>query len=174
MNKKQEKKEKKTKTEDKKREKNEKSEKSENRKEREKELVEQLQRLQAEFINFRNRVSKESLAAKDRGKEELVEQLFPIIDNFELFLKNTSMENPQLKSYVQGVEMIFAQFLDTLKKEGLEEIKEAGVSFNPEIHEALLSEESKEKPNTVIEVLQKGFRFKGKVLRTAKVKVSKA
>ena len=127
-----------------------------------KELTDDLKRVQAEFINYKSRTEKELANSISLGKELMVEKLLTIIDNFELALNNTKDK---------GIEMIYAQLIDILEKEGLKEIE--CKTFDPNIHEALLSEESDKPENTILEVLQKGYMFNDKVIRVAKVKVAK-
>ncbi len=131
------------------------------------ELTSIVQRTQADFENFRKRTEEEKKELNYYFKKEVITSLLPTLDMFNLALKHT--ENP--KEFIKGMEMIYAQFLATLENEGLELIKEAKI-FNPELHEAVIAEESDEKDGTILEVLQKGYKINGKVVRCSRVKVS--
>jgi len=133
------------------------------------ELTETLQRLQAEFENYQKRVDRDLKDKCEFASKDIIEKILPILDNFELSLKNTDDK----EQFVKGMELIYSQLNDMLAKEGLQPIKATGTQFNPELHEAMLVEESDEKDNTVIEELQKGYTLNEKVIRTAKVKISK-
>ena len=97
--------------------------------------------------------------------------MLPILDSFELALKNS--ENHE--KFVKGVELIFGQFYDILEKEGLKPIKTVGEKFDAYNHECLLTEKTDkdEEDELVVEELQKGYMLKEKVIRYAKVKVKK-
>jgi molecular chaperone GrpE len=103
-----------------------------------------------------------------RANSTLVCKLLPIIDNFERAL--LTIENADVKS---GVEMIYRQLTDVLTAEGLEKIEAENQPFDPYIHEALFQEQNDTvEDNTVLQVFEPGYRFKNKLLRAAKVKVS--
>lgn len=133
------------------------------------ELTDTLKRLQAEFENYRKRSEKQNAEFRNYAQGALLEKIIPIVDNFELALLNTQSKD----EFVKGVEMIYAQLIDLLRKEGVEQIDAIGKDFSPYEHEALMQEESEKKPGTVIEVFQKGYIFKDRVLRHAKVKIAK-
>jgi len=133
-----------------------------------KDLTETLQRLQAEFENYKKRIEKEKAEFTDFCKAELIKKLLPIIDNFELALKNEADEE-----FKKGVELIYAQLFEVLENEGLKPIDCSNKKFDPYCHEALIQEESDKESGTVIEELQKGYLLKDKVIRHAKVKVAK-
>jgi molecular chaperone GrpE len=131
-------------------------------------LTDTLKRVQAEFINYKNRVEKENLNYKEYANENLIKNLLPLLDSFELALKQTDKK----KDFVEGVELIYAQFINTLKQEGLIPIKAQGEKFDPYKHEVLLKQKSEQESETVIEELQKGYLYRGKVIRHSKVKIS--
>lgn len=133
-----------------------------------KEVTDTLQRLQAEFENYKKRVEKENIEFRKYAKAELIAKLLSILDNFELALQNK--ENKE--EFVKGIELIYSQLFSLLENEGLKTIKAEGEKFNPEIHEALLTEKS-DKENIILEELQKGYMLGDRVLRHTKVKVSK-
>jgi molecular chaperone GrpE len=130
-----------------------------------------LQRMKAEFDNFRKRTQKEKDDIGKYGAEKLVTQLLPVLDNFSRAL--TSARNTQdFAALQQGVEMIYNQLSKVLENEGLTPIIAVGQPFDPNLHEALLREESAAEENIVLEELEKGYYLKDKVLRPSRVKVS--
>jgi molecular chaperone GrpE len=137
-------------------------------------LVETLQRLQAEFENYKKRVARESAELSDQANAELLRQLLPVLDNLELALSHVKPEERQEGLY-KGVELIHAQLLDLLEANGVKAIQPAeGDRFDPHRHEAMLAEQRDgAEKHTVLEVLQKGHLLKERVLRAAKVKVTK-
>jgi molecular chaperone GrpE len=127
---------------------------------------ETLQRLQAEFENFKKRTEKEKLLCAQYSNRVLIAKMLPVIDSFDLALKNTS----DLKKFREGVELIYAELYSLLKSEGLRPIEAVGKKFDPYMHEAMMKEDS-EKDNIVLEDFQKGYMLKDAVLRHSKVKV---
>ena len=139
-------------------------------KERE-EYLDTLQRLQADFANYRKRVARESEASHDRVSSEIVEELLPVLDNFERALEAAVKHDEKLLS--EGVELVYRQLREVLDRRGLYEIEAAGEEFDPAHHEAILCQPSSEhEEGKVIEVLEKGYRVHDKVVRPAKVIVS--
>lgn len=132
------------------------------------ELTETLQRLQAEFENYKKYVEKSKADFIGYAKAAIIEELLPILDSFELALRNTTDK----EKFVKGVELIYSQLYSMLEKEGLKKIDTEG-KFNHNMHEVLLKEESDKEEDTILEELQKGYVLGGKVLRYSKVKVSK-
>lgn len=133
------------------------------------ELTSLLQHLQADFENFRRRTENEKQEYAKFAHKEFILDILPIVDNFELALKHTS--NSQ--EFIQGIELVYAQFLEILEKKGLKSITALDQKFNPEQHEALMQEESKKHSGIITEEFQKGFTLNGKVIRPSKVKVAK-
>lgn len=123
----------------------------------------------AEFDNYKKRVRNDVENAKSSGKAELMKDLLPIVDEFELAL--ISAENSSDKNVVKGIEMVYSNMLDALKKEGLKEIPTNG-AFDPYKHEIIMVKESKKAPGTIIEVAKKGYTLGNLVLRPASVIVS--
>jgi molecular chaperone GrpE len=133
------------------------------------ELVSRLQRLQADFENFRKRSTKEKVDIINSANVELITVLLPVLDNFQ-----RALEGAEDSKFVEGIKMIYKQFKDILEKEGLQEIDCLDKPFDPNLHEGIMQVEEPDKPeNTVVEVLQKGYTFKDKVIRPAMVKVNK-
>lgn len=129
-----------------------------------------LVRMQADFDNYRKRMAREREELVKYAGEQLITALLPVVDNFERAL---AAKNNDYQNLLAGVEMIYRQLQDVLTREGLEPIPATGGQFNPELHEAVMREESGDHPeNTVIEELRRGFTFKGKVIRAAMVKVA--
>jgi len=130
-------------------------------------------RLAAEFDNYKKRTGREfSMLVKNAG-ESLISQLLPTLDNIERALQ-APQTSEETKSFAQGVEMIQQQLQDTLKKAGLSEIESVEAPFDPMQHEAIMAVERDDHPaDTVIEVVEKGYRLHEKVLRPAKVIVSR-
>jgi molecular chaperone GrpE len=135
-------------------------------------VTERLYRTQADFDNFRRRTKEGREAAAKYKSQSLVEELLPILDNFERALQ-IEAENEQMKSLLQGMDMVYRQLLTALTNEGVTEIVAIGAEFDPHLHQAVMQVESEEyKPNEVIEVLQKGYLLKDRIIRPALVKVN--
>lgn len=132
------------------------------------ELTESLQRLGAEFENFKKRTEKDMDSFRRFASQGLIEDLLPVLDSFELALQHTK-DN---KDVHKGVELVFSQLSDVLAKRGVEKIKAEG-SFDPNCHEALLTEASDKPEGTILEILQSGYTLNGRTIRAAKVKIAK-
>jgi len=131
-----------------------------------------LLRLQADFDNFRKRSQKEKAELIKYASERIVEDLLPVLDNFER-AASAAKVNPDFAAFSKGVDMIYRQLQTALYKEGLKAMESVGQPFDPNLHEAVLRVASEEHPeNTVVEELQKGYYLKEKVLRPCMVKVS--
>ena len=126
-------------------------------------------RLQADFENFRRRTrqEKEELAAV--VTQNLLKDLLPFLDNFERAL---AAENSDAESLRAGVEMMYKQLVEALKKEGLEYIETKGKPFDPNFHQAVMRVEDAEKEDgEIVAELQKGYMAKGRVIRPSMVQV---
>lgn len=131
-----------------------------------------LLRTQADFDNFRRRTLKEKEELGKYASAKLITELLPVIDNFERAISSAG-ESADNSSYSKGVEMIFCQLEGVLNAEGLTAMEAEGTPFNPEFHQAIMQVESEEyEEGIVVEVVQKGYLLKDKVLRPAMVKVS--
>lgn len=130
-------------------------------------------RLMAEFDNFRRRTAKEQLELIETANGKLLEKLSEVLDNFE---RAASPENNKQKDYdafAKGIQMIHDQFAKILKDAGLEQLDPVGEPFDPNYHEALMHQASDTVPEShVVQVFQKGYKLKNKLLKTAKVIVS--
>jgi len=133
------------------------------------ELVDRLQRLQAEFENYRKRAARDQQALVARAHERLVKELLPILDDLGRALE--AAEQHEEAALEDGVRLVHRQLTDVLAKEGLTEIDTDG-TFDPHVHEALLSQPSDAESGTVLEVLQKGYRLGDHVLRPARVTIA--
>ncbi|AST92636.1 nucleotide exchange factor GrpE [Sutcliffiella cohnii] len=129
-------------------------------------------RLQADFDNFRRRVRLDQEAAQKYRAQNLVTDILPALDNFERALQ-VNTDDEKVKSILQGVEMVHRQLVEALKTEGVEAIEAVGKQFDPNVHQAVMTVEDEEhESNTVVEVFQKGYILKDRVIRPAMVKVS--
>ncbi len=134
--------------------------------------LDHLRRLQAEFANYRKRIQKEQESGSDYAKGALITLLLPVLDNFERVADHHKKEG---KWNQDGVEIVYQQLKKILTDAGLEEIPAEGEFFDPELHEAVSTGETHPGlADRVIEVWQKGYRYKNRMLRPAKVKVGKA
>jgi molecular chaperone GrpE len=127
----------------------------------------------AELDNYRKRADKEKSDAITFANEKLIEEILPVIDNFDRALAHASGEDT-LESLKQGIGLISGQMAALLKKFGIQEIKAAGEKFDPLMHHAISEEESSEaEPGTVVKEFQKGYLLKGRLLRPAMVAVAR-
>lgn len=137
------------------------------------EYKERLQRLAADFENYRKRIERERENFIKFSKEDLIYELFSILDNFEMALHHVR-NTTEPRKIIEGIELIERQFRDILKKEGLQVIEVEGKKFDPQVHEAIIHEETDEYPEgLVIEELRKGYTLGDKVIRPAQVKIAK-
>ncbi len=134
-------------------------------------LLDRLARLQAEFENARKRAAKENADFRDFAVADAARALLPVIDNFNLALKNADARPEDLR---KGVELIHKQLQDVLQKLNVQRIPAKGEPFDPRLHEAIEMVESDEAPDHhVLEELQPGYRIKDRLLRPAMVRVAK-
>ena len=137
-----------------------------------KEYLDKLQRSMAEFDNFRKRTNIEKASMYENGTRDTIEKLLPILDNYERAIISTpeaDKENPMFK----GIDMIFNQMVETFKNMGVEEVAGVGETFDPNIHNAVLHiDDENLGENVVAEVMQKGYKYKDKVIRPSMVKVA--
>lgn len=136
-----------------------------------KDQEEAILRLNAEYANFRRRTAEEKATIGLYANEKAFNELIPVIDNMERALE--ACDDKESPLFV-GVDMIYKQLLDALRKSGLERIDaEIGQDFDPNLHMAVMQEASDEyEPGKILMVLQKGYRLDKKVLRASMVKVS--
>ena len=130
-----------------------------------------MKRVQADFDNFRRRTTLERQEASKYCSMRLASSLLPVLDNFERALKATGDD---LQSFKEGIELIYRQLQDVLEKEGVKPMEVVGSQFDPNLHEAVMQEESETfGDNEVMEEFQKGYLLAERVLRPAMVKVAK-
>lgn len=134
------------------------------------ELTDLLKRTQANFENYRKQVQTQFEDIKKMASRDIILQLLPVIDNFELALKNVPAA--QNDNFVAGISLIHSQLMQLLQQNQVLHIETIGAKFDPYHHEALMKVPSELPADTIIEEFQKGFTMHGKVLRHAKVKIS--
>ena len=133
------------------------------------ELQDLLQRRQAEFDNFRRRTERERSEFVQYAGTELIREILPILDDFERALTADAGS----KDYAKGVQMIYNRMADTLKKAGLEPIETTGKMFDPHVHQAVEKVQTADaEDNSILGEFQKGYFFKGKLLRPSMVRVA--
>jgi len=134
--------------------------------------IDRLKHLQADFENYKKRVAREMVAQEERIADRVILDFLPLYDNLERAFASLS-ETGDHEAFAKGVKQIAAQFEGILKQKGVSPMDAAGRPFDPEYHEALMSVESDEACNTVLEEFERGYLRSGRVLRPCKVKVSK-
>lgn len=136
-------------------------------------LEEKIKLTQAELINYRKRKDEETSNMLKYANMDLIVELLPVLDNFEIAL-NMKSEFKDFDKYTEGYKLLYNHLVDTLKKFGVEEIPALGLEFDPNLHEAVMIGSDEEKENDIIlEVFNKGYMLKGRVIRASKVKVNK-
>jgi len=142
--------------------------------EKSKEIQDKLLRSQADFENMRKRLEREKQDFLKYANEGIVLELLNVLDDLERVINLAEDKHEDLNAFLKGVEMILAHLYELLKTHGVKPVEAEGKVFDPNYHEALMQVENKDLPeNTIIEVLQKGYLMYERVIRTAKVKVSK-
>jgi molecular chaperone GrpE len=130
-----------------------------------------LVRLQADFDNYRKRIERERHQERHRGAETLVEHLLPVLDAFDRAI--SAHPDAAHDEYRTGFQLIRKQLFDVLAKQGLQKIETDGKRFDPHMHHAIERLETSDQPDgAVLEELQAGYTFHGKVLRPAMVRVA--
>jgi molecular chaperone GrpE len=132
-------------------------------------LSDRMLRARAEFDNARRRAERERSDFLQFAAMDLVKEILPVLDDFERALKVETAD----RNYAKGVELIYQRMADTLKKLGLEPIETAGRPFDPNLHQAVERVETDDaEDQSVVGEFQRGYNFKGKLLRPAMVKVA--
>ena len=129
-------------------------------------------RVAADFDNFRKRARRDVEDAEKRAKESLLKDLLPVFDNLERAVAHAETAK-DAKSVAEGISMVLRQFLDSLGRAGIERVKSAGESFDPNQHEAISQVESDEAPGTILNEVQAGYRLGDRLIRAAMVVVAK-
>lgn len=135
-------------------------------------LTEALQRERADVINVRRRHEEQLTTLKTLVKSQVIEELLPVIDNFERALKHVPSELAD-NDYIKGVQGVVKQFEKTLTDIGVERIKTVGEVFNPQLHEAVGIDDGEGETEVVSEELQAGYKLGDQILRHAMVKVTR-
>ncbi len=130
-------------------------------------------RLMADFQNYKRRMEKEKKDLYSYANERIMTELLEVMDNFERALQqNANSADDGGAGFVEGMEMILKQLTSVLEKEGLKEIEALGEEFDPNVHNAVMTEETEEyESGKVSGVMQKGYTLNGKVIRPSMVKV---
>ena len=132
-------------------------------------LTDRLKRNMAEFDNFRKRTEKEKSSMYVIGAKDIIEKILPVVDNFERGLAQAPEDDP----FAEGMQKIYKQFTTTMESMGVEPIEAVGKEFNPDFHNAVMHvEDESVGENIVVEELQKGYTYKGFVVRHSMVKVA--
>jgi molecular chaperone GrpE len=136
------------------------------------EYLDQLQRTQAEFANYKKRLEREREEFISLANAALISKLLPILDDLERALQ-TVPDSPQSLTWVEGIALIERRLRMILEQEGLADIKAVGEQFDPELHHAVVREETTEQgEDTIVGEMQKGYRLHDKVLRPSMVRVA--
>ncbi len=137
------------------------------------ELKDKYVRLYAEFDNFRKRSEKEKLQNFDFGAREVIEKLLPVVDNFERALGTVKEEETE-DAFTKGVRGIYKQIQKLLEDLDVKAIPAEGEKFDPNLHNAVMTDtDSDAEEDTITQDLQKGYTFRGQVVRHSMVKVKK-
>lgn len=135
---------------------------------------EQALRAAAEAQNARRRAEKEAESARKFALEKFAGDMLAVVDNLDRALAAADRENDALKPVLEGVELTLKAMVDALARHNVEQIDPIGEPFNPEFHEAMaMVPNPNVEPNTVIDVMQKGYTLNGRLLRAAMVVVAK-
>jgi len=131
-------------------------------------------RANAEMMNFKRRKEEETSNMLKYANEDVLKSLLPVVDNFERGLKMDDNDlSDEVSKFLSGFKMIYTNVIEILNKFEVKEIPAEGIEFDPTVHQAVLMEHDENKPSGVIlEVLQKGYMYKDRVLRPAMVKVN--
>jgi molecular chaperone GrpE len=140
------------------------------------EYLELARRTQADFENYRKRMARESAEAESKGRAALVQRLLPVVDNLERALAAAQpMDREVAANHIaEGIRLVYEELNGVLRGAGVESYEPAGEQFDPEWHEAMLTRPAGEEASagTIVEVLERGYRLNGQVLRPARVVVA--
>ncbi len=137
------------------------------------EYLDHLQRLQADFENYRKRMTRSQERLVEVELQRFVGRLLEVLDEFDLALLAAERE-PDFESFRKGVELVYAKLAETLRSEGLERIEAEGRPFDPTEHEALMQTGDGDGEPHVAEVFRQGYRLRGNVIRPSSVRVERA
>lgn len=136
------------------------------------ELTAGWQRTQADFENYKKQASSERIKLIENANADLLYDLLPVLDNFQLAAKHLPKDHEK-SNWAVGIQQIEKQFENILNQSGLIRIESVGTEFNPELHEAVEEVQSNKKSGTIIDEILTGYKYNDQVLRPAKVKVAK-
>jgi molecular chaperone GrpE len=140
------------------------------------EYLDLAKRTKADFDNYRKRVAGEAADAENRGRADVVRQLLPVLDNLERALKASDPQDDEAATghLAEGVRLVYEELEGVLRRSGVESYEPAGEPFDPQWHEAMMTRPvPADQTGKVLEVLEKGYRQDGQVLRPARVVVGK-
>ena len=129
-------------------------------------------RLLAEFDNYKRRTQEERSKLFKYAGEELAKEILPILDDLHRTLESDG--KGKARSILEGIELIVAKLDKTLEDQGIVPFDSVGQDFDPELHEALMSEKSDKGDNVILKEFEKGYKYNDKILRHSKVVVSKS
>jgi len=140
-----------------------------------KEMNDRYLRLQAEFMNYKKRVEKESLELASYLKAEIIKDFLPVFDDFKHMVENVEKDHDNVNSVLEGIHMIFNKHMQFIEKFGVKRMDCLHKEFNPDYHEALITQpvEEKKKDNMIVQIYQDGYELNDRVVRPAKVIVGK-
>lgn len=134
-------------------------------------LLDRLARLQAEFDNARKRATREQQEFREFAAADVIKNILPVVDSFERALKAPAGDSNDLRN---GLELIFRQFQDALQKLGVQPIESVGKLFDPRLHEAVeMVDTTEAEDHQVLDEFQRGYNYKGRLLRPAMVRVAR-
>lgn len=134
-------------------------------------LLDRLARLQAEFDNARKRAAREQQEFREFAAVDVIKNILPVLDSFERALKAPATDSSDLRS---GLELIYRQFQDALQKLGVQPIPSVGKPFDPRVHEAIeMVDTTEAEDHHVLDELQRGYKYKDRLLRPAMVRVAR-
>ena len=127
----------------------------------------------ADLVNYRKRKDEDVMRIMKYANEDIIREILPIVDNFERAIKlDDDNLDDELSKFLQGFKMIYCNLISVLEKYEVKQIDGANKPFDPTYHQAVMTEASDKEKDIVLEVLQKGYLYKDKVIRPAMVKVS--
>lgn len=127
----------------------------------------------ADLVNYRKRKDEDVMRIMKYANEDIIREILPIVDNFERAIKlDDDNLDDELSKFLQGFKMIYCNLISVLEKNEVKQIDGANKPFDPTYHQAVMTEASDKEKDIVLEVLQKGYLYKDKVIRPAMVKVS--
>ncbi len=138
-------------------------------------LLARLQRVTADYLNYKKRVQRDIEQAREYANEELIRSLLGVLDSMERALEAARANHGEDSTLFQGMQLVHNQALETLAKFGVTVIEAEGRPFDPDLHAAMLQQPSeRHPPMTVLQEVQKGYRYKGRTIRPSTVVVSTA